>query len=108
MHRAVVLVIRVSSCALSDLCSDCSCIPSVTYTYPPLNISQYYVPPQKDHAGDMDCDCNTVMYKYEVRIPWRDPSLTYLCKAFTWRVLRVRGPRSTREILNSHIPRAKF
>jgi len=34
----------------------------VTYTYPPLNDSQYYVPPQASHTGDLDCDCNTVMY----------------------------------------------
>ena len=36
----------------------------VLYNYPPLNASQYYLPPRKDHSGDLTCDCNTVMYKY--------------------------------------------
>ena len=63
----------------------------------------YYVPPRKDHTGDLQCDCNTVMYKYAVRIPGADPSLIYLRQVYTWRVLRVREQRSTREILNSHI-----
>ena len=35
------------------------------YNYPPLNASQYYVAPKKSHSGDLKCDCNTVMYKYE-------------------------------------------
>ena len=41
------------------------------YNYPPLNASQYYLPPRVDHSGDLDCDCNTVMYKYEVQAPQR-------------------------------------
>ena len=37
------------------------------YTYPPLTDStQDYVPPRANHFGDAMCDCNTVMYRYEV------------------------------------------
>jgi hypothetical protein len=32
------------------------------YTYPPLNSSEYYLPPRTNHTGDVTCDCNTVMY----------------------------------------------
>jgi len=41
---------------------DAACRGLVLYNYPPLNSSQYYLPPRKDHPGDMTCDCNTVMY----------------------------------------------
>jgi len=41
---------------------DASCRSLVVYSYPPLNASQYYLPPRADHSGDLDCDCNTVMY----------------------------------------------
>ena len=44
------------------------CLLPVVYTYPPLNASQYYLPPKKDHSGDLTCDCNTVMYKYEFQL----------------------------------------
>ncbi|KAF9790610.1 hypothetical protein BJ322DRAFT_1037347 [Thelephora terrestris] len=37
---------------------------SAEYTYPPLNASQYYLPPQTNHSGDVMCDCNTVMYSF--------------------------------------------
>jgi len=35
------------------------------YTYPPLDSTEYYLPPRVDHSGDLACDCNSVMYKYE-------------------------------------------
>jgi hypothetical protein len=41
---------------------DASCRGLAQYTYPPLNASQYYLPPQTNHTGDLTCDCNTVMY----------------------------------------------
>ncbi|KAF9647146.1 hypothetical protein BDM02DRAFT_2802311 [Thelephora ganbajun] len=41
---------------------DASCRGLVLYNYPPLNATQYYLPPRKDHSGDLMCDCNTVMY----------------------------------------------
>jgi len=41
---------------------DATCRGLVVYNYPPLNASQYYLPPRKDHDGDLKCDCNTVMY----------------------------------------------
>ena len=36
---------------------------SAEYPYPPLNASQRYLPPDSNHAGDLMCDCNTVMYR---------------------------------------------
>jgi hypothetical protein len=41
---------------------DASCRSLAEYTYPPLNASQYYLPPRTNHSGDIMCDCNTVMY----------------------------------------------
>jgi len=41
---------------------DASCRGLSVYTYPPLNASQYYLPPRTNHSGDLMCDCNTVMY----------------------------------------------
>ena len=35
----------------------------VEYNYQKLNSTQYYVPPSKDHTGDLTCDCNTVLYR---------------------------------------------
>jgi len=49
------------ACAIGSTL-DASCRGLVVYNYPPLNSSQYYLPPRKDHSGDLDCDCNTVMY----------------------------------------------
>jgi len=43
----------------------------VVYYYPPVDVGQFYVPPRVDHPGDLDCDCNTVMYKYEAQTPRR-------------------------------------
>ena len=33
------------------------------YNYDPLVKGQSYVPPNKNNTGDMDCDCNTVLYR---------------------------------------------
>lgn len=41
---------------------DASCRGLAEYTYPPLNATQYYLPPRTNHTGDVMCDCNTVMY----------------------------------------------
>ena len=90
---------RVSSCALFYLFPDRRRMSSEAYNYPPLNSDEYYIPPRKNHTGDLDCDCNTVMYKCEVRIRSSDPPLIYLRQVFTWHALRVSlGQRSTREI----------
>ena len=43
----------------------------VVYTYPPVNSSQYYLPPSGNHSGDLACDCNSVMYKYEAQTSQR-------------------------------------
>lgn len=43
------------------------CLLPAEYTYPPLNSSQYYLPPSATHDGDLTCDCNTVMYRYGFR-----------------------------------------
>jgi hypothetical protein len=47
---------------------DC-CLSLVEYPYPPLEVGQNYVAPAEGNSGDLNCDCNTVMYKYEVRTP---------------------------------------
>jgi hypothetical protein len=41
---------------------DASCRGLAVYTYPPLNATEYYLPPRTNHTGDIMCDCNTVMY----------------------------------------------
>ena len=68
MHRAVVLVGRVVI-YIFRVISEVCCLLPVVYNYPPINSSQYYLPPSKNHSGDLGCDCNTVMYKYEVQSP---------------------------------------
>jgi len=45
---------------------DC-CLLSATYNYPLLGAGEYYLPPREDYPGDLNCDCNTVMYMYEVQ-----------------------------------------
>lgn len=48
----------------------------VEYTYPPLtDATQYYLPPMANHPGDMMCDCNTVMYRYEALSLKNDPEM---------------------------------
>lgn len=34
-----------------------------SYSVPPLNSTQNYVPPQQDSTSDLTCDCDTVMYR---------------------------------------------
>ena len=68
-HHAAVDVSRVSLCALFDFFSDHRRMLSVSYDYPPISGTQYYLPPRTDYPDDLRCDCNTVMYKCEVRIP---------------------------------------
>ena len=36
------------------------------YTYPPLDSTQHYLPPRANNSGHVTCDCNTVMYRYEL------------------------------------------
>ena len=40
------------------------CLLSAAFTIPPLNSTQYYLPPGGDAFYDVTCDCNTVMYRY--------------------------------------------
>ena len=49
----------------------------VVYTYPPVNSSQYYLPPSGNRSGDLACDCNSVMYKYEAQTSQGGPSQIY-------------------------------
>jgi hypothetical protein len=65
MHRVVVLVIRSVMSLFPVVTEDC-CLLLAAYVYPPLNATQNYTPPTGSNSGDLDCDCNTVMYKYEV------------------------------------------
>lgn len=67
MHRAAVLVGRLTMYPFHVFPKD-RLFPAV-YNYPPLNSTQSYLPPRQDHAGDTTCDCNTVMYMYEVQTP---------------------------------------
>lgn len=66
MHRAVVFVSRLVVNIFPVVSEDCCLLPA-SYIYPPLNTSEWYLPPNADNLGDLSCDCNTVMYKYEVR-----------------------------------------
>jgi len=66
MRRVVVLVGRVVVYIFPAVSEDFYLLPALYY-YPPLNSNQYYIPPRVDHSGDLECDCNTVMYKYEVQ-----------------------------------------
>lgn len=43
--------------------SDLACVLD-TYTIPPMNSSQYYVPPDPDRPEDLKCKCDSVMYRY--------------------------------------------
>jgi len=60
------LVVDIFSVVSEDFCS----LPAV-YIYPPLNASQSYLPPRAGYPAGLECDCNTVMYKYEVQTPRR-------------------------------------
>ena len=81
---------------------DCRLLPAV-YDYPPLNTSQHYLPPEADDSGDLDCDCNTVMYKYEVPAPKDDGVLiVFRFEVSTWLVRRVKRPKSPRKTSDSH------
>ena len=33
------------------------------YKYDKLEKGEHYVPPNKNHSGDVRCDCNTVVYR---------------------------------------------
>jgi len=81
---------------------DCCLLPAV-YDYPPLNTSQHYPPPRAGDSGGLDCDCNTVMYKYEVPVPKEDHALiAFRFEVSTWLVRRVSRARSTRKTSGSH------
>ena len=77
MHHVVVFVSRVFMNIFRDVSED-RCLLPAAYEYPPINGSQYYLPPRQDHSGDLACDCNTVMYKYEDQPPKGDPVLICL------------------------------
>ena len=77
------------------------------YTYPPLTKdAQDYLPPKADHFGDAMCDCNTVMYRYEIlshedgRSQGNVSFTIHL--AYTWPALRVRGAKYIRKILEGY------
>ena len=102
MRRVVVLVGRLVMDISLVPSEDCCLLPAV-YDYPPLNTSQHYLPPVADDSGNLDCDCNTVMYEYEVPAPKEDHVLiAFRFEVSTWRVPRVRRPKSTRETSGSH------
>jgi len=41
---------------------DANCRNQPNYTRPKVGSGQYYIPPKKATAGDLSCDCDTVMY----------------------------------------------
>ena len=61
MHRVMVLVGRLVTDITLVPSEDC-CLLSAVYDYPPLNT----LPLVADDSGNLSCDCNTAMYKYEV------------------------------------------
>ena len=50
----------------------------VVYAYPPVNGSRYYLLPSGNNPGNLECDCNSVMYKYEVQTSRRGSSVDLL------------------------------
>ncbi|KAF9790681.1 hypothetical protein BJ322DRAFT_406973 [Thelephora terrestris] len=48
-------------CTISSIL-DAACRGEGSYTIPPINSTQNYVPPQLDSTYDLTCDCDTVMY----------------------------------------------
>ena len=68
MHRVVVLVLVME---VFPVVSEYFCFLPVTYNYPPVNASESYRPPRRGYRVDLNCNCNTVMYKYDVQIPQR-------------------------------------
>ena len=47
---------------------DCCLLPVPgVFIYEPLNSNEFYPPPQQNDSGYQTCDCNSVMYKYEVQ-----------------------------------------
>jgi len=88
---------------ISLIPSEDYCLLPAVYNYPSLNTSQHYLPPKADDSGGLDCDCNTVMYKYEVPAPKEDHALiAFRFEVSTWRVRRVKRPKSTRKTSDSH------
>ena len=74
---------------------------SAEYIYPPINSSEYYLPPATNHSGDVMCDCNSVMYRYVVlslKLP-SDNLPSSINLACTWPALHVREGKSTRKSL---------
>ena len=70
MHRVAVSVSRLAM-EVFPIVSEDFCLFPATYNYPPVNSSESYRPPRMEHPDDQNCDCNTVMYKYEVQTPQR-------------------------------------
>ena len=68
MLRAVAFVSRLVMHIFRIISEDCRLLPAAgEYTYGPLSSDEFYVPPQHDDSGDQTCDCNSVVYKYEVQ-----------------------------------------
>ena len=47
------------------------------YAYPPINSTEYYLPPMANNPGDLACDCNSVMYRYGVLALKDDSGIIY-------------------------------
>lgn len=65
MLCVAVSVSQLAMCLSRAVSEGCYLLPG-EYNYPPLNGSEYYIPPRQGYPGDLKCDCNFVMYKYGV------------------------------------------
>ena len=66
--RAAAFVSRLVMYIFRIISEDCCLLPAPGgVILPPLNSGEYYRAPPQDDIGDQRCDCNSVMYKYEVQ-----------------------------------------
>ena len=79
MMRAVAFVSRLIMYIFRIVSEDCCLLPVPgVFIYEPLNSNEFYPPPQQNDSGDQSCDCNSVMYKYEVQTSRRGSSVDLL------------------------------
>ena len=68
MMRVVAFVSQLVMYIFCIVSEDCCLLPVPgVFIYGPLNSNEFYPPPQQNDSGDQTCDCNSVMYKYEVQ-----------------------------------------
>ena len=69
MLRAVAFVSGFVMYIFRIISDDCCLLQALeSYPYEAMNVSGLiYPPPRQNDSSDQTCDCNSVMYKYEVQ-----------------------------------------